>query len=90
MGLVDWTLVVLLGPVLAVAVGAWVYHDARNRGHADWAPWVALAIGGLFLTGSVPGLVALAVTAEPVAQGFPTALRLIPGLVALGAYGAFR
>lgn len=90
MGLADWALIVLLGPVLAVAVGAWIYRDARKRGHADWAPWVALAIGGLFLTGSVPGLVALAVTAEPVAQGFPTALRLVPGLVALSAYGAFR
>lgn len=88
--LADWALVVLVGPVLALAVGAWVYRDARRRGHGDWAPWIALAIGGLFLSGSVPGLVALAVTAEPVAQGFPTALRLVPGLVALAAYGAFR
>lgn len=90
MGLADRALIVLLGPVLAVAVGAWVYRDARHRGHDDWAPWVALAIGGLFLTGSVPGLVALAVSGDPAVQGFPTALRLVPGLVALATYGAFR
>lgn len=85
-----WPLAVLLGPAVAVVVSAWVYRDARRRGHDDWAPWVALAIGGLFLTGSLPGLVALAVTAEPVAQGFPTAIRVVPGLVALAAYLAFR
>lgn len=90
MGHADWILVVLLGPVLAVAVGAWVYRDARQRGHGDWAPWIALAIGGLFLTGSVPGVVALAIAGEAAAQGFPTALRLVPGLVALVAYVSLR
>lgn len=90
MGLADWALVVLLGPVPAVALGTWVYRDARRRGHDDWAPWAALGIGGLFLTGSVPGLVALAVGGEVAVQGFPTALRVIPGLVALAAYVSFR
>lgn len=90
MGLAGWALVVLLGPVVAVVVGAWVYRDARRRGYDDWAPWVALGIGGLFLTGSVPGLVALAIAGEAATQGFPTALRVVPGLVALAAYVSFR
>lgn len=88
--LVAWALVVLLGPVLAAVIGAWVYRDAHRRGHVAWAPWIALAVGGLFLTGSVPGLVAFAVAGEPAVEGFPTALRVIPGLVALAAYVAFR
>lgn len=87
--LADWALI-LVGPVLAVAVGGWVYRDARRRGHDDWAPWIALAIGGLFVTGSVPALVGLAFAGEAAVQGFPTALRVVPGLVALGAYVSFR
>ena len=88
--LAPWALVVVLGPILAAGVGAWVYRDARRQGHADWAPWIGLAVGGLFLTGSVPGLVALAVAGEPAVEGFPTAIRVVPGLVALAAYAAFR
>ena len=83
-------LVVLLGPAAGLLAGAWVYRDARRRGHADWAPYVALAVGGLFVTGSVPGLVALAIADEPAAQGFPTALRVVPAFVALAAYAYLR
>lgn len=72
--------------VLALAVAGWVYRDARNRQEADVAAFVAVAIGGLLLAGSLPGLVALAVADDAAVQGFPTALRVIPGLVALGVY----
>ena len=83
-------LLVLLLALLAVVLGVWVYRDARARGRGELAPWLGLVVGGLFVTGSVPGLVALAVSGAPAAQGFPTALRIVPGLVALAAYLYFR
>lgn len=72
--------------VLALAIGGWIYRDARDRHDADVAALVAVAIGGLLLAGSLPGLVALAVADDAAVQGFPTALRVVPGLVALGVY----
>lgn len=72
--------------VLAGALGAWVYVDARSRYGADLAALAAVAIGGLLIAGSLPGLVALAVADDAAVQGFPTALRIVPGLVALGVY----
>lgn len=72
--------------VLALAINAWIYRDARGRHDADMAALVAVAIGGLLLAGSLPGLVALAVADDTAVQGFPTALRVVPGLVALGVY----
>lgn len=84
-------LLAVLVPLLAVGVGVWVYLDAKGRGRGELAPWIGLVIGGLFVTGSVPGLVALAVSGEAAAvQGFPTALRIVPGLVALAVYLYFR
>ena len=84
-------LLAVLLPVLAVAVGVWVYLDARGRGRGELAPWIGLVVGGLFVTGSVPGLVALAVSADAAAaQGFPTAIRVVPGLIALAVYLHFR
>ena len=71
---------------LAVVLGAWIYVDARRRMDPELAPFIAVAIGGLLLAGSLPGLVALAVADDAAVQGFPTALRVVPGLVALGAY----
>ena len=87
----DRVLLAVLLPLVAVAVGVLVYLDARRRGRGELAPWIGLVVGGLFVTGSVPGLVALAVSADAAAaQGFPTALRIVPGLVALAAYLYFR
>jgi hypothetical protein len=84
-------LAVVTIPLLAVVLGVWVYRDARARGRGELAPWLGLVVGGLFITGSVPGLVALAVAGEASAvQGFPTAIRVIPGIVALLAYLYFR
>ena len=84
-------LLAALFPLLAVAVGVWVYLDARKRGRGELAPWIGLVVGGLFVTGSVPGLVALAVSGDAAAaQGFPTALRIVPGVVALAGYLYFR
>jgi len=84
-------LLAVLFPLLAVAIGVWVYMDARKRGRGELAPWIGLVVGGLFVTGSVPGLVALAVSGDAaVVQGFPTALRIVPGFVALAVYLYFR
>ena len=83
-------LVTVAVPLLAVAVGVLVYLDARRRGKGELAPLIGVAIGGLFLAGSLPGVVALAVADDPAAQGFPTALRVIPGFIALGVYLYFR
>ena len=73
-------------PLLALLLGAWVYVDARERLDPDLAPFVAIAVGGLLLAGSLPGLVALLVADDPAVQGFPTALRIVPGLVAVGVF----
>ncbi len=77
-------------PVVAIGAGLWVYRDATNRGRGELAPWIGAVIAGLFLAGSVPGLVALAIAEETAIQGFPTALRVIPGLAALLVYARFR
>jgi hypothetical protein len=84
-------LLAVLFPLVAIAVGVGVYLDARGRGRGELAPWIGLVVGGLFVSGSVPGLVALAVSGDAAAvQGFPTALRIVPGLVALAVYLYFR
>lgn len=77
-------------PLLAIAVGVWVYRDAKATGRQELAPLIGFAIGGLFLVGSLPGLVALAVASDPASQGFPTAVRIVPGIIALGIYLYFR
>lgn len=83
------TVVSVLLVLAAVGVGLWVYRDASRRGH-ELAPLVAFVVGGLLLAGSVPGLVALAVEAEPATQGFPTAIRVVPGVIALLVYLRLR
>lgn len=77
-------------PALAVAVGVWAYVDASRRGREEFAPFIGVAVGGPFLVGSVPGLVALVVADGAATQGFPTALRIVPGIVVLGVYLYFR
>ena len=77
-------------PVIALLVGAWVYVDARGRVDEELAPLLAIAVGGLLLAGSLPGVIALLVADDPVVQGFPTALRVVPGLVAIGVYLVIR
>lgn len=78
-------------PVLAVAAGVVVYWDAHHRGRdRGVAALFGFVVAGLFLAGSVPGLVALAVTTDSAAQGFPTALRVVPGVVAALVYAAVR
>jgi len=89
-GVNERLLLVAAFPLLAVVLGVWVYRDARARGRGELAPWLGLVVGGLFVTGSVPGLVALAVSPDAALQGFPTAIRIIPGVVALVAYLYFR
>lgn len=79
----------LIFPVFAVATGVYVYVDASRRGF-ELAPLAGVFVGGFLLAGSAPGLVALAISEEVVVQGFPTALRVIPGLVALVGYLALR
>ena len=83
-------LLAVLFPLLAVVIGVAVYLDARNCGRGELASWIGLVVGGLFVTGSVPGLVALAISSEAATQGFPTAVRIIPGIVALAVYVYFR
>ena len=82
--------VTLAVPVVALVVGTWVYVDARERVDEDLAPLLGVAVGGLLLAGSLPGVVALLVAEDPAVQGFPTALRVVPGLVAVGVYLAVR
>ena len=83
-------LLTVLVPLLAAGLGVWVYFDARGRGQEDLAPLFAIIVGGLFIAGSVPGLVALLVAEDPAVQGFPTALRIVPGVFVLGVYLFFR
>ena len=79
----------LVFPVLAIVAGVYVYVDASRRGF-ELAPLAGVIVGGFLLAGSVPGLVALAIAEDAVVQGFPTAVRVIPGLVALVGYLALR
>lgn len=81
----------LVLPPLAVAAGVVVYWDAHRRGRdREVAALFGFVVAGLFLAGSVPGLVALAVTTESAAHGFPTALRVVPGVVAVLVYASVR
>lgn len=89
-GVSERLLLVAVFPLLAVVLGVWVYRDAKARGRGELAPWLGLVVGGLFVTGSVPGLVALAVSSDAAVQGFPTAIRVVPGVVALVVYLYFR
>lgn len=77
-------------PALGLVAGYLVYRDANRRGRRELAPLFGVVIAGLVVAGSVPGLVALAVASDPTVQGFPTAIRIVPGLVALSAYVRFR
>lgn len=77
-------------PVLAVVTGVLVYRDARRRGRRELAPYLGAVVGGLFLAGAVPALVALAVAPDAAVQGFPTAVRVLPGVLALAVYLRFR
>jgi|GEM_PF-691483 len=84
---VDGGLALTLAAVVAsLVIGGWVYVDASERFGEDPALLLAAAVGGLLLAGSFPGLVALAVADDPVVQGFPTALRIVPGLAAVAVY----
>lgn len=58
-GLIELLIILLLGLVLAVVVGGWVYRDAKARGSEPawgWAGGIVL----LFLLGLFPGLVGIA------------------------------
>lgn len=86
----DWLPAVLL-PMFAIVTGAAIFLDARSRDRdRSVAAMAAFIIAGLLLAGSVPSLVALAVADGQAAQGFPTALRIVPGLVAIAVYLFFR
>ncbi|MFB6187915.1 MAG: hypothetical protein ABEI06_05415 [Halobacteriaceae archaeon] len=81
---------IIVFPFIAVLTGIWVYRDLKNRGRDDLAPFIGIAIGGVFLAGAIPGLFALAIAQQVTTQGFPTALRIIPGATIFGAYLFFR
>lgn len=84
-------LVSIAFPVVALVAGGLVYWDAVNRGtDRSISALLAFVVAGLFLAGSVPGLVALAISSEQAVQGFPTALRIVPGFVASAVYLYFR
>lgn len=81
----------LILPILAILAGYLVYRDSVRSGRGnDVAALLGFIITGLFLAGSVPGLVALALAQDEAAQGFPTALRVVPGFIALLVYLYFR
>lgn len=82
--------IVVAVTVLAVGAGAWVFYDARRRGREELAPFLGGAVGLVFLAGSIPAFVALVVAADATVQGFPTALRVVPGFAAVGAYILLR
>lgn len=78
-------------PILALFAGFLVYWDSVRMGRETGvAALIAFIIAGLFLAGSVPGLVALALTQDVAVQGFPTSIRIIPGGTALVVYLYFR
>lgn len=78
-------------PLVALLAGFAVYRDANSRGtDRNVAALLGFVIGGLFLAGSLPGLVALAVAEDRVVQGFPTSIRILPGVAALLVYLYFR
>lgn len=78
-------------PILALFVGFLVYWDSVHMGREKGvAALLGFIIAGLFLAGSVPGLVALALTQDVAVQGFPTSLRIVPGGIALVVYLYFR
>lgn len=58
-GAVELVILLVVLIVLAVLPAVWVYSDARKRGMN--AALRAVAVGGLFLFGFLPGLVALLV-----------------------------
>lgn len=81
----------LLLPLIALLAGYAVYRDAMSTGRDRYvAALVGFIIAGLLLAGSVPGLVALALAQEQATQGFPTSLRLVPGITAVLVYLYFR
>ncbi|AEN07706.1 hypothetical protein [Halorubrum lacusprofundi] len=84
-------LISLLLPILALVAGYLVYRDSIQKGRENGvAGLFGFIIAGLFLAGSVPGLVALALAQDQAAQGFPTSIRIVPGCVALLVYLYFR
>lgn len=85
-----WLPAVLL-PMFAIVAGVVVFLDARRQNRdRSVAAMAAFIVSGLLLAGSIPSLVALAVADGQAAQGFPTALRIVPGLVAIAVYLFFR
>lgn len=81
----------VLLPVLALLAGVLVYRDSVSTGRGrDVAALFGFTIAGLLLAGSVPGLVALALTQDVAMQGFPTSIRILPGSLALLVYLYFR
>lgn len=84
-------LISVLLPVLALLAGLLVYRDSVSMGRGrDVAALFGFTIAGLLLAGSVPGLVALALTQDVAMQGFPTSIRILPGSFALLVYLYFR
>lgn len=81
----------ILLPVLSLLAGLLVYRDSLRSGRDSYlAALLGFIIAGLFLAGSVPGLVALAFTQEAAVQGFPTSVRVLPGVLAVIVYLYFR
>jgi hypothetical protein len=78
-------------PIFSIVAGLLVFLDARRQNRdRPLAAMAAFIVTGLLLAGSVPALVALAVADGQAAQGFPTALRIVPGLLAIAVYLFFR
>lgn len=81
----------LVLPALGLLAGCLVYLDSVRAGRdRAVAGLLGFAVAGLFLAGSVPGLVALALAEDAAVQGFPTAIRIVPGLAALLVYASLR
>lgn len=58
-GAIELLIILLVLAVLVLIPTVWVYRDAKKRGMN--APLWAVVVGGLFLIGLVPGLLALVV-----------------------------